>query len=136
MTGIDAVERYLVCQLAQVTLYPIAEDYVDRWRAAMESGNALPDMPEIIEAAAEEGVPILTIASLEPYLRQCAKSSRAPDPARIVTAIVHGFAEVRFALGKTCRCPPASRSWKPASSQPNASPSSMVREGGMPGGCR
>ena len=55
MTGIDAVERYLVCQLAQVTLYPIAEDYVDRWRAAMESGNALPDMPEIIEAAARGG---------------------------------------------------------------------------------
>ena len=105
MTGIDAVERYLVCQLAQVTLYPIAEDYVDRWRAAMESGNALPDMLEIIEAAAEEGVPILTIASLEPYLRQCAKSSRVPNPARIVTAIVHGFAEVRFALGRTCRCP-------------------------------
>ena len=104
-TGIDAIERYLVCQLAQVTLYPIAEDYAERWRVAMETGAPLPDMLEIIEAAAEEDVPILTIASLDPYLRQCARSGRVPDPARIVTAIVHGFAEVRFALGRTCRCP-------------------------------
>ena len=103
-TGIDALERYLVCQLAQVTLFPIVEDYVDCWREAMESGNELPDMLDIIEAAAAEGVPVLTIASLQPYLRQCLRSGRVPDPARIVTAIVHGFAEVRFAQG-ACRCP-------------------------------
>ena len=103
--GIDALERYLVCQLAQVTLYPIVEDYVDRWRDAMESGKPLPDVLEIVEAAATEDVPILTIASVDPYLRGCARHGRVPDPARVVTAIVHGFAEVRFARDRTCRCP-------------------------------
>ena len=103
--GLDALERYLVCQLAQVTLYPIVEDYVDRWRDTMEAGGELPDMLDIVEAAAAEDVPILTIASLQPYLRQCARSGRLPDPARIVTAIVHGFAEVRFVRDRTCRCP-------------------------------
>ena len=103
--GVDALERYLVCQLAQVTLFPIVEDYIDRWREAMESGNALPDMLEIVEAAAAEDVPVLTIASLHPYLRQCARSGRVPDPARVVTAIVHGFAEVRFVRDKNCGCP-------------------------------
>ena len=42
--GIDALERYLVCQLAQVALIPIVQDYVDRWRDAMENGSPLPDM--------------------------------------------------------------------------------------------
>ena len=103
--GLDALERYLVCQLAQVTLVPIVQDYVDRWRDAMESGSPLPDMLEIVEAAAEEDVPILTVTSVDPYLRQCARTGRVPDPARVVTAIVHGFAEVRFAQDRTCRCP-------------------------------
>ena len=104
-SGMDAMERYLVCQLAQVTLFPIVEDYVDRWREAMESGNPLPDMLDLVEAAAAHDVPILTLASVDPYLRGCAKGARVPDPARVVTAIVHGFAEVRFARGRTCRCP-------------------------------
>lgn len=104
-SGMDALERYLVCQLAQVTLQPIVEDFVDRWRDAVENGNALPDMLEIVEAAVEEDVPLLTVASLHPYLRQCARSGRVPDPARIVTAIVHGFAEVRFVRDRACRCP-------------------------------
>ena len=103
--GIDALERYLVCQLAQVTLIPIVQDYVDRWRDATENGSPLPDMLEIVEAAAEQDVPILTIASVDPYLRGCARHGRVPDPARVVTAIVHGFAEVRFAQDRTCRCP-------------------------------
>ena len=103
--GIDALERYLVCQLAQVALIPIVQDYVDRWRDAMENGSPLPDMLEIVEAAAEQDVPILTIASVDPYLRGCARHGRVPDAARVVTAIVHGFAEVRFAQDKTCRCP-------------------------------
>ena len=105
MAAIDAVERYLVCQLAQVVLQPIAEDFAERWDAALETGTPLPDMLEIIEAAAEDDVPFLTVASLDPYLRQCARTKRVPDPARIVTAIVHGFAEVRLAQGKTCHCP-------------------------------
>ncbi|MCY4581730.1 MAG: hypothetical protein OXE50_02860 [Chloroflexi bacterium] len=103
--GIDALERYLVCQLAQVTLVPIVEDYIDRWREAMESGNPLPDVLEIVEAAAAEDVPVLTIASVAPYLRQCARDRRLPDLARVVTAIVHGFAEVRFGGRTTCGCP-------------------------------
>ena len=105
MAAIDAVERYLVCQLAQVVLQPIAEDFAERWDAALETGTPLPDMLEIIEAAAEDDVPFLTVASLDPYLRQGARTKRVPDPARIVTAIVHGFAEVRLAQGKTCHCP-------------------------------
>ncbi len=104
-SGIDALERYLVCQLAQVTLVPIVQDYVDRWREAMESGGPLPDMLEIVEAAAERDVPILTLASVDPYLRGCARGARVPDPARVVTAIVHGFAEVRFPGRKVCGCP-------------------------------
>ena len=103
--AIDALERYLVCQLAQVNLFPIVEDYIDRWRDATENGNPLPDVLEIVEAAAAQDVPILTIASVDPYLRQCARSNRVPDPARVVTAIVHGFAEVRFFGRKVCGCP-------------------------------
>ena len=103
--AITALERYLVCQLAQVILFPIVEDYVDRWRDAMESGNPLPDVLDIVEAAAEKDVPILTIASVDPYLRHCAKTSRVPDPARVVTAIVHGYAEVRFPGRTVCGCP-------------------------------
>ena len=103
--GIDALERYLVCQLAQVNIFPIVEDYVDRWRDAMENGGPLPDVLDIVEAAAAQDVPILTIASVDPYLRYCAKQRRVPDPARVVTAIVHGFAEVRFPGRKVCGCP-------------------------------
>ena len=104
-TGIDAVERCLVCQLAQVGLQPIVHDFVSRWSIALENGSPLPDMLYILEAAAEENVPSLTIASLEPYLQQCAKDSRVPDPSRVITSIVHGFAEVRFPMDRTCRCP-------------------------------
>ena len=104
-SGMDALERYLVCQLAQVTLFPIVEDYVERWREALESGGALPDVLEIVEAAAAEDVPILTIASVDPYLRHYARERRIPDPARVVTAIVHGYAEVRFSGRTTCGCP-------------------------------
>ena len=103
--AIDAVERYLVCQLAQVNLFPIVEDYVDRWREAMENGDPVPDVLEIVAAATAQDVPILTIASVDPYLRHCAKTKRIPDPARVVTAIVHGFAEVRFPGRKVCGCP-------------------------------
>ena len=89
----------------QVALLPIAVDFAERWSAALETGAPLPDLLEIVEAAAEEDVPILTIASVEPYVRGCAKDGRVPDPARVVTAIVHGYAEVRMAVGRTCRCP-------------------------------
>ena len=78
--GIDALERYLVCQLAQVNLFPIVEDYVDRWRDAMENGGPLPDVLDIVEAAAAQDVPILTIASVDPYLRGCAKQRTHPRP--------------------------------------------------------
>ena len=105
MIGTESMERYLVCLLSQVTLYPIAEDYINRWLDAMEDGRSLPDVMELVEAATDEDIPVLTIAALEPYLRQCARSGHVPEPARIVAAIVHGFAEVRFAFGKTCNCP-------------------------------
>ena len=78
--GIDTLERYLVCQLAQVTLYPIVEDYVDRWRDAMEAGGELPDMLDIVEAAAAEDVPILTIASLQPTCGSAPGAAAFPTP--------------------------------------------------------
>ena len=110
--GIDALERYLVCQLAQVTLIPIVQDYVDRWRDAMENGSPLPDMLEIVEAAAEQDVPILTIASVDPYLRGCARHGRVPDPARVVTAIVHGFAEGALCSGQDLPLPRPPTAWR------------------------
>ena len=103
--AVGALERYLVCQLAQVALLPIAVDFAERWSVALEAGAPLPDVLEIVEAAAQEDVPILTIASVDIYLRGCAKGRRVPDPARVVTAIVHGYAEMRLAEGRTCRCP-------------------------------
>ena len=100
------MERYLGCLAAQAKLNPIAEDYVDRWAAAVERGEHPPDVAELFEAAGTVNVPILSPVPIDAYLRQCAKTGRIPDPTRIVFAIAHAYAEVDLMnLGKTCHCP-------------------------------
>ena len=101
-----SLERKLACQLAQVKLQPLAEDFVDRWMDANDLGQPHPDMLDLVEAAAEQEIPLLTINVLDQYFRRCERKQEIPDETRLIEAIVHGFAQVRGAYDcKTCKCP-------------------------------
>ena len=105
-TPLKALERYYTCLVAQTKLKPIAEDYVDRWMDAVERGEYPPDMVELFEAAGAARVPVLSPTPINAYLRQCFKTGRIPDEARIVQAIAHAYAEGDLMkMGQTCRCP-------------------------------
>ena len=105
-TAVRALERYYTCLAAQAKLQPIAEDYVDRWMDAVESGGYPPDPADLFEAAGAARVPVLSPVPVDSYLRQCFKTGRIPDEARIVQAIAHSYAEGNLMkVGDTCRCP-------------------------------
>ncbi len=105
-SALRSLERYLVCQVAQIALRPIAKDYVERWKLAREQRQAFPDLNEIIEAAAAVRVPTLSDGPLIDYIYQCADDNRIPNPDRIVKAVVHSYPEDNLmSYGKTCRCP-------------------------------
>ena len=100
------LERYYGCLLAQAALDPIALDYVLRWMDAVERGEYPPDYAELFEAAGAARVPVLSPVPVDAYLRQCFKTGRIPDEARIVMAIAHAYAEGDLMkVGQTCRCP-------------------------------
>lgn len=106
MNAVRSLRNYYACLLAQAKLKPIAEDYVDRWMDAVERGDYPPDITELFEAAGAARVPILSPVSVDAYLRQCFKTGRIPDEARIVQAIAHAYAEGDLMnMDKTCRCP-------------------------------
>ncbi len=100
------LERYYGCLLAQAALAPIAEDYVLRWVDAVERGEYPPDIADLFEAAGEARVPVLSPVPIDSYLRQCFRTGRIPDDARIVQAIAHAYAEGNLMnLDGTCHCP-------------------------------
>ena len=103
--SVRRLEHFLICQLLRVSLEPIVDDYLQQWQRAMDERETLPDPLELAQTAADNGIPILAFAPLDAYLNRCADDWRLPDAERIVTAIVHGHAEVRFMIDKTCRCP-------------------------------
>ena len=103
--SIRQLERFLICQLLRVSLEPIVEDYLEQWQRAMNDREILPDPLELAQTAADNGIPILAFAPLSAYLEGCAEDWRLPHSDRIIAAIVHGHAEMRFMVGKTCRCP-------------------------------
>ena len=103
--SIRRLEHFLICQLLRVSLEPIVDDYLRQWQRAMDERETLPDPLELAQTAADNGIPILAFAPLDAYLNRCADDWRLPDAERIITAIVHGHAEVRFMVDKTCRCP-------------------------------
>ena len=105
--AVRPLERQLACLVAQAALEPIVDDYVDRWRAAVEQGNLPPDFFELVRAATAQRVPILNISALVSHIEQCADNDRVPDSRRIIQAIVHGYAQRDYFTNhdKTCRCP-------------------------------
>ena len=106
MNAIRSLRGYYACLLVQAKLKPIAEDYVDRWMDAVERGDYPPDVADLFEAAGAARVPVLSPAPVNAYLRQCFKTGRIPDEARIVQAIAHAYAEGDLMRkGETCRCP-------------------------------
>ena len=104
---LKGLERRLACLRAQVVLYPLAENFAEAWREALEQGGHLPETLDLIEAAGRVAVPVLAVAPIDAYLRQCARTQRVPDPNRMVTAVVHGYAEANLMgmNGETCACP-------------------------------
>ena len=105
-SAIKAMERYLGCLAVQAKLIPIADDYADRWAAAVERGEHPPDVADLFEAVGAASIPVLSPIPVDAYLRQCAKAGRVPDSRRIVLAIAHAWAEGDLMnLDKTCRCP-------------------------------
>lgn len=104
---LKALERRLACLRAQAALYPVAENFAGCWQDALERGGPLPDVLDLVEAAAGVSVPVLAVAPVNAYLKRCAKMARVPDPQRMVIAIVHGYAESRLIglYGETCTCP-------------------------------
>lgn len=112
---VRALERYYHCLAAQVKLKPIAQDYVDRWIDATERGDYPPDVADLFEAAGAEHVPVLSPVPVHAYLRQCFRTGRIPDEARIVQAIAHAWAEGDLMkVGETCRCPAQRPLFQPA----------------------
>ena len=132
---LKTLERYLACLRAQAALGPVADDFTERWERALDQGWPLSDILEIVEAATRVSVPIIDLVPLNAYLKSCAKAGRVPDPLRVITAIVHGYAETRFIglNGETCTCPARERLIKPLRSRGDASggdregPSLMTR---------
>ncbi|MCY4581469.1 MAG: hypothetical protein OXE50_01525, partial [Chloroflexi bacterium] len=112
---LKALERYLACLRAQAALSPVVEKFVERWEQALERGGPAPDILALVEDATRVSVPIIDIVPLNSYLKHCAKVARVPDPGRVITAIVHGYAEMRFIglNGETCTCPLRERLLKP-----------------------
>ncbi len=105
LASVRRLERYLVCQIAQVMLEPIVEDYLTQWQIAMDERKTLPDPFELAQTISDNGVPILAFTPLHAYLMGCADNWRLPDLDRIIATIVHGHAEMRFKLDQVCRCP-------------------------------
>ena len=105
-SAVRSLYRYYACLAAQAALEPVADDYADRWEAAMKHGGPPPDLADLVRAVTSAGVPILSPLPIAAYLRQCARDRRVPDPRRIVWAIAHAHAELDVSnLDKTCRCP-------------------------------
>ena len=106
-SAVRPLERRLACLVAQSALAPIANDYVDRWRGAVEQGGPPPDVFELVRDATAQRVPILNISALVSHIEQCADNDRVPDSRRIIQAIVHGYAQRDYFTNhdKTCRCP-------------------------------
>ena len=105
--AVRPLERRLACLVAQSALEPIVDDYVDRWRAAVEQGDPPPDVFDLLRAATAQRVPMLNAGAIVSHIEQCADSDRVPDSRRIIQAIVHGYAQRDYFTNhdKTCRCP-------------------------------
>ena len=105
--AVRLLERRLACLVAQSALEPIVEDYVDRWRAAVDQDGPPPDVFDLVHAATAERVPMLNAGGLVSYIEQCADNDRVPDSRRIIQTIVHGHAQRYYFTNhaKTCRCP-------------------------------
>lgn len=102
----NSLARYYACIRAQIELMPAAEAYVEEWRKAMEKRGLLPDYEDYFrDAACAARVPILDDGPYIAYLEGCADDYRLPDPARIVQAIVHAYAETHLWFDKRCGCP-------------------------------
>lgn len=112
---LKTLERYLACLRAQAALYPVAEDFADDWQYALEHGESLPDVLDLVEAAGRVAVPVLAVAPVDAYLKRCARAGSVPDPSRVVMAVVHGYAESKLLglNGETCTCPLRERLIKP-----------------------
>ena len=105
-SAVRSMYRYYACLAAQARLAPIAEDYAERWEDAVARGGRPPDIIELFEAAGAASVPVLSPVPVAAYLRQCAKTGRTPDPANVVQAIAHAYAEGNLLnQDGTCRCP-------------------------------
>ena len=67
-SALRSIDRYLVCQVIQVLLEPIVEDYIARWLHAMDEGDTPPGPLELVEAATDNGIPILAYHPVRAYL--------------------------------------------------------------------
>jgi hypothetical protein len=104
-TLLRTIERQIACQRAQVILTPIAEAFAQRWEVALASGTPIPTDLDILFESTSHGVAPLAPNPVLHYLGRCRRDNLAPDPQRIVLAIVHGYAETHITTtGKTCRC--------------------------------
>ena len=102
--NLKALESLLQCPVNQVALEPIVNEYVESWKRCMERGEPLTDPDELIAVVESEGIPMPAPGPLWNHLSRCAEDYRVPDPRRIITAIVHGYAEVNLMYG-ACPCP-------------------------------
>ena len=80
--ALRSIDRYLVCQVIQVLLEPIVDDFVTRWQYAIDEHQPLPSPLELVTTATDNGIPFLTFHPLRAYLEGCARGNRVPDPAR------------------------------------------------------
>ena len=118
-SAVRSLRRHYACLIAQAALEPIADQLVDQWAIALERGEPLPKLHDILHAAHLAGVPILDHRPLAAYLRQCERDRRVPDMDRVIYAIVHALAELDpNNVGKPCACPARRPLIKPPRANP------------------
>ena len=108
---IRSLERQLACQLAQVKLEPLVEDFVDRWMDANELGQPCPDMLELVQAAANRKSPSSPSTSSTSTSDAASAKTKSPTkPASLKPSSTASPKSAAATTAKPASAPPANSS--------------------------
>ncbi|MCE2470079.1 MAG: hypothetical protein J4F32_06160, partial [Dehalococcoidia bacterium] len=104
LASLRRLERAHPCLRAQAALTPVVVDFIDRWRLALDRGEPLPDVFDLVKLAKPCRIPCLGVSRILRCLERCAKERRIPSPLYLVLAYVHGHALRPGSFKSSCRC--------------------------------
>ncbi len=94
-SSLRSIERYLIVQILQIRLQPVADNFAQRCAHAIDNNKPFPDIIDLIQNAVAARVPVLAIAPVDNYLQNCQRKREYPDPDTIVHNIVFGLSLAR-----------------------------------------